>query len=341
METTLIVQKEILSNLFITNNDSNERMDIYKFLCNDYRGYKLICDIKLSDYKKHMEDNPMWDILIDNMNTFCYEENISSYILEDAFYDDLGEYNIFLINESNNVCNDLTSKYGFVYLNDRNIESNWKVFNEIRKGVPLKVTKSTLIPEEQRVDAWSKLDFISTPLTSIIVFDNYILKDSDLQRLRDNLYPLLEILLAKSRSYQVVTVTIITMPSKKCIKQIRGQILAHIRSKGYFNAEINIVKHHKRYYPDGFEGLHSRYILTNYLRIKTEDSFNYFQPSGKINNESDIRVDLCLESKNKPLFMKELEDLNIYFSKIDNNPDNPVEDCQVMFHPHKTNDLLN
>lgn len=342
MNSTLIAQKETILNLYVTNNESDEKKDLYDFLCNDYRGYKLICDIKdETEYSVAMEDNPIWELLIDKMDKITYDVNINNDISKDSFFMDLGEHNIFLIEETSEKCNELTSKHGYIFLNSQNIEANWKIYKEIRKGIPLKVTKSKLIPDNQRVNEWAKLDFISTPVTGIILFDNYILQDNNLQRVRDNLYPLLEIVLSKCRSSKDVTVTIITKPSEKCIKQIRGQILAHLKSKGYQNVEINIVKHHKRYYPADFEGLHSRYILTNYLRIKTEDSFNYFQPSGKINNESDIRIDFCLETRHKPLFEKDLEDLETYFKGIENNPNNPDHKCKVMFYPSKNNNLFN
>ena len=339
----LIAQDGFIQNLFLTSSDSEERKDIFAFLKEDFEGYDLICDFKdQSEFESAMLENPLWEILMDKIDTIEYEVLLENKITQDDFYDKIGEYNIFLINSNSTDCKILTKERGYLYINDENIESTWKIIMEMRKGIPYKVTNSTIVPEIQRFNSWTRFNQIITPISSMIIFDNYILKDQDNQKIRNNLLPLLEVLMANSHTRKPLTLTIITQPSPgQCIMHLRGIINAHLISKGILNVQINIIKHFKRFYPANFEGLHSRYILTNYLRIKSEDSFNYFKANGKVNNDADVHVDFCFDKKSKFLYQKELIDIKKYINRINNDPNNPEDDFKIIFHPNKINHLLN
>jgi hypothetical protein len=338
----LITEQKFIENLLNCPKCDNIS-DFLNFIKDDFFGYELICDFKnIDEYKQASEINPFWELIMDKYSSIIFSPNLSTEIDEDSLYQSLGENNIFLTNTDENICKRLSEKRGYIYLSINNISDTWKQFKKSRKGFHFKVTNSNIIPSDQKFDSWAKLDGIFSPITSAIIFDRYILGDKTNQKLAQNLFPLLKQLCKHSNTLkEKLQISIITeFDNRSCINRSHQSIMDFLHACNYNNIEVNIIKHKKSLYPVGFEGLHSRFILSNYVHIKCDDSFNFFKSNGKINNDADIRIDFTMAKSHRHFFKKELLDIKAYFAKLNNNPSHPDNDMKVIFFPNLDNYLL-
>lgn len=341
MKTTMVLENDFIEQLFVTYEDNEVKKDFYDFLLSDFNGYNLICDFNSSDeYEQALRDNPIWEHILDKIDNITLNSSLKSDIQNIDFYKTIGEHNIFLTTYSEKECNDLSEKKGYIYLSDDNIENIWFAYTKDKRNNIFKVSNSDIIPDELKFNSWSKLDNFSKPLTSILIFDKYILNDISRQKLSQNLFPLLERLLHNIKKDKEITVTIICEPKNWRIQERQKQINAFFKSKGFTNIEVNIIKHLKVFYPKNFEGLHGRVIFTNYYHIRSDDSFNFFN-NKKVNNDADIKINFSLSAMNKCFYEKELKDIKKYISKLSNNHDNPIEEHKILYFPNKKNHLLN
>jgi hypothetical protein len=125
---------------------------------------------------------------------------------------------------------------------------------------------------------WEDLRKYSLPLTDIIFVDSYILSDQSL--IPSNFIKYLEVLCQCSRC----PVNIVAYVNIKNVMVdpavLHKEVIASIgKSTGYIPRFTLIQYTDQR----GIESLaeHDRTILTNYVRIKSGDSYNYFDSSGK------------------------------------------------------------
>ncbi|WP_024479276.1 hypothetical protein [Cellulophaga baltica] len=340
MRKVLIVENEFIEDLFLTQNDNELRKDLYEFLNTDYSGYHLICNFKNQiEYENALNENPIWEIILDKFETIEYKKALK---IELECKSQKNIHSLFLLNISKENSESLTSKFGHLIISNSNLEEKWAPFYSLRKGVQYKITKSEMIPDSIKMDNWSKMNQFYNPINSVIIFDKYVLNDSSNQKMVKNLFPLLELILVDKKNILPVNITIITEPKEfgYCIKDRHKSIIKYLKTKGITNFNLNIIKHYKEFYPMDFEGLHSRFILTNYFHFKSDDSFNYFKNNGKVNNDADIRISFNLNKNNDCFYKKELNDLRKYLSKINNNADAPKEKHKLMFYPNKENLLI-
>jgi hypothetical protein len=340
MRKVLIMDNQFIDDLFLTQDDNDTRKDLFEFLINDYSGYHLICNFKNEiEYQKALNENPIWEIIIDKFDTIDYKGIID---IEAECESKKNIHGLFLLDITEEKCITLTDKFGHLIISNNTIEKNWNNITSLRKGVRFKVTKSNEIPHNQKMDNWSKMIDYYNPINSLVIFDKYVLNDVSNQKMTKNILPFLELLLVDKKSVSPIDLTIITEPKENsyCIIKRYDFIKNHLNSKGITNFNLNIVKHYKVFYPKDFEGLHSRFILTNYFHFKCDDSFNFFKNNGKVNNDADIRISFNLNKDDDCFFKKELQDLKIYLSKIDNNPESPKNSHKLMFYPNKENLLF-
>lgn len=341
MKTTLILQNEFLENLFCNQNETSVKNDLYNFLLTDFSGYDLICDFNNEEeYQLAVQENPIWEMLLDKIDKIAFNKDLEVDLKKENFYKHLGEHNLFLTTYSCEECNDLCLENGYIYLSDDNIDKIWSNLIKDKRNNFFKVSNSSIIPDELKFNSWSKLDSFCYPLTSILIFDKYILNNSSNQKLKYNLFPLLERLLQNVSKTKKITITIISESKKWEIRERQEIIHNYLIENGYTKIEVNIIKHFKAFYPRDFEGLHGRIILTNYLHIRCDDSFNLFKKD-KINNDADIKINFALSAKNRYFYEKELSDIKKYISRLENNEKNPNADFKKLFHPTKNNNLLN
>lgn len=340
MTTTMILENEFIEQLFLNQSDNKIIEDFYEFILSDFAGYNLICDFNNSDdYEKAVSENPIWELILDKIDTVIFNSSLKTEIQDDQFYETIGEHNIFLTTHCEKTCSDLSYEKGYIYLSDENISTVWESYTKDKRNNMFKVSNSEIIPDELKFNCWSKLENFSKPLTSIIIFDKYILNDISRQKMIHNIFPLFNYLLHNINKEKDITITIICEPKDWNIEHRQKQINAFFISKGFSNIKVNIIKHFKTFYPNGFEGLHGRVIFTNYYHLRSDDSFNYFN-NKKVNNDADLKINFCLSKTNKFFYMKELSDIKRYVSKLKNNPKSPKKEHRLLFFPNKINYLL-
>jgi len=156
---------------------------------------------------------------------------------------------------------------------------------------------------------WTDIQDYSLPLTDIIIVDNYILSSKEI--FATNLLSYLAVLMTKSQSKANVVVyahpdridgdeTEILKEIKKCIKGATGK-------KG----TATLIKTRKE---------HDRTILTNYNRVYSGDTFNFWDGAGrKITKGKEITYSSNARSDNHQLFKDLIVDLQ---DIIDKNPEN-------------------
>mgnify|MGYP003640747108 CR=1 FL=1 len=160
---------------------------------------------------------------------------------------------------------------------------------------------------------WTDIQDYSLPLTDIIIVDNYILSSKEI--FATNLLGYLSVLMTKSQSKANVVVythpdridgdeTEILKEIKKCIKDATGK-------KG----TATLIKTRKE---------HDRTILTNYKRVYSGDTFNFWDGAGrKITKGKEITYSSNARSDNHQLFKDLIIDLQ---DIIDKNPENITGD---------------
>ncbi|HEU4791753.1 MAG TPA: hypothetical protein VFS71_18860 [Flavobacterium sp.] len=340
---TLIAQKQFLDDLYICDNNDSNTKDFSSFLKTDFFGYNLVCDFKdINEYLEASKLNPFWELLMDKYDNIFFNSKLNEEIQMDEFYENLGEQNIFLIDNGSDICDRMMSERGYIFLSIDNISTKWEKFRKCNEGIHLKITNSNIIPEEQKLNSWEKISDYCFPINNAIIFDRYLLKNKTDQKLENNLFPFLSKLSQKNTTKKPLKITLITeFEDYECIKVSYSKIENFLTDNNYNNIIFNIVKHVKALYPRNFEGLHSRFILTNYFHFRCDDSFNYFKRNGKINNDADLRISFNLSSKHKHFFEKELTDIKMYLEKIINNPDNPSQNLKILYLKDKSNSLLN
>ena len=101
----------------------------------------------------------------------------------------------------------------------------------------------------------------------------------------------------------------------------KQQIIAAFLAKKWQNIrfDVSVFCYASDVHIPNFEGLHDRGIYTNYFRISSGDSFNYFKNRrNDINNTTEIRFDFVF-GKNNSFILKDLRDIKTYILKTGEN----------------------
>ncbi|MGE7775977.1 hypothetical protein ACQKLP_14710 [Chitinophaga sp. NPDC101104] len=330
-----------MDTLFVESDANECSQDLYKFVLEESFGMRLICDFaSLSEYREAMIDNPMWELLIDKFDKIEYNVNLEGDVLTDRFYESLWEQNLFLLTLNEDVCNELSCARGYIYVSSANIEKAWNPIKLIRENSTLKVTQDKNFPTELKFDSWEKLKERILPLTSLIIFDRYILCDNSNQKLKDNLFVVLKMFCINKLTKPLNLTIISEFDSDYQLKNAYQKIQEFLAQNGIENVSLSLIDHDKGKYPVDFEGLHSRQILTNNIRIKCEDSFNLFKANGKVNNDADIHFKFNLSNKNHPFFEKEINHLKRYVGRLNNVDESSTLARKTYYYRDKVNYLF-
>jgi len=336
MIPTLVLQKETLDDLFLRED---EFKSFIKFLKKNFRNYNLIInhidDIAL---KKHSIENPLIEILLDKIENITFLNNLEIILLNNEIGNYCSKRSIIICNLDDNDCNSKLEKTGLLYFNLNNL-NKWELFNEIVYSKSLKVSSDSNIPTEYKFINWSDITKYMKYCNSIIIFDKHIFVDKSNQKIKNNLFKLLENILNTNKNY--LQITIISEFENDDILKYHTQTKLFLNNQGLTNFNLNLIHHTKAFYPRNFEGLHSRFILTNYLHILSNDSFNFFKENGRFNNLADIELKFNLTTKNKFSFEKDLENIKTYILKTKNEPNSPNLTLKCTYFKNKNNCLLN
>ncbi len=173
---------------------------------------------------------------------------------------------------------------------------------------------------------WDDLRNYSLPLTDIVIADAYILKnkDNDLDTIDYNLIKYLGVLTNCTKNK--VNVVIITNPQNMDYDYatVRKKIDSKLKETTGKKPSVTIIKTRKE---------HDRTILTNYKRIYSGDTFNFWNSKGiKISNGREISYSSLAKKENNDLAISLLCDFqNIIDFLQMNNPEQIEGDKKSKF----------
>lgn len=166
--------------------------------------------------------------------------------------------------------------------------------------------------------AWKDIEDFSMPLTDIIIIDPYITSDSSL--FSSNLETLLKTLALKSNSK--INVVIYTNRDK-CVpyEQISPVVRKAVKEVTSVSPKFTLVTYRDQRGQET-KAEHDRTILTNYHRVYSGDTFNYFDGTGKVITKGrELSFSSLANYDNFNLSRELLQDLqnHIDFFKVNNN----------------------
>lgn len=166
---------------------------------------------------------------------------------------------------------------------------------------------------------WLDLSKFNLPLTDIIFVDRFILADSSL--ISTNIIEYLKVLSEHSRHKVNIVFYVdknkIAIPIKNLIKLIKQEV-APITG---IAPNITIIEYYEQAGQDTL-GEHDRTIFTNYLRVKSGDTYNYFFANGKVKTKGrEITYNSLAKKESHELAKTLISDLqiNIDFLNANNN----------------------
>lgn len=199
---------------------------------------------------------------------------------------------VFFLHETSDECqNGYRNNNGLLvgFLND--YKEKWKQLSLFRKDTVLPVRKE----ENNGLKSWQQISVYLTPFTDIIIVDNYIFSDENLWD--SNLFQfLLTFNRATPIKFNLMIVSFIGRNDHIKFNDIYSKVQEKLR-QNCINCNLCIVLTKQTLKE------HDRGIFTNYLRIKSGDSFNYFDSNGNFITRTEIdfhtmvEVDKCLAAE--------------------------------------------
>ncbi|MBB6459531.1 hypothetical protein [Flammeovirga kamogawensis] len=171
---------------------------------------------------------------------------------------------MFFLDKSNQECEDIETKYGIITLNPNRIKSkagfmfNWSLYNVTKDRGAVK-----------RFEKWSQLERFRHPHNSMVIIDNYLLKD--LGEMEENLIPMLDALMPEKLevTFQLTLISVDLRDKPASMKKYIEWELKN-KLKRPYNIEVCVIKTESN-------KNHDRNIFTNYLWMHSGHSFTYLR----------------------------------------------------------------
>lgn len=189
--------------------------------------------------------------------------------------------------------------YGLLFVNCSNY---LKISDQIFYQLSIEVKRKQ---QDTELTSWKDLKKIRHPFNSMIITDNYILKEED--DIRYNLIPMLDGLLPEELLSFALQLVIVTQEMEETLLEKRFKMLQDAMKselKRPYNIDLSIVtqrlgKHH------------DRHIFTNYFRFKSGSSFSYFNKYGnsKVDTYLDGHSSFMIASGQQLMLQKNLKTL--------------------------------
>ena len=126
---------------------------------------------------------------------------------------------------------------------------------------------------------WNDLERYSMPLTDIIFVDSYIITDASL--IASNLIRYIEVLCSNARNKVNIVLYVNSKNIALSFALLAQQLKVAIRAVTGHVPNFTLIEYSTQRGVDHL-GEHDRTIFTNYLRIKSGDSYNYFKSTGEV-----------------------------------------------------------
>lgn len=283
----------------------------------------LITDVPETEWFSFGLSYKWFTQLQERLRKTIFVANLITRITEIDYYKkEASPFLLFCIDKDNNDCIKLEKKFGYMYLNLTHLHKSWEIFyTQKEHEYHLKITKDENVPDMRRFDSWNKLTLFKHPISHVIIFDKYILGNKTNQKMEKNIFPLLEALFCSiSQQKRTIFITIvIESENQTTLSNSQTQVMAFLKRKwSHIDFDVSLFAYRSDVKVNNQEGLHDRRIYTNYFRISSGASFNYFSDKGNINEDTEIHVDFVF-GKNNSFIMKDLRDIKAYITKASEN----------------------
>ncbi|WP_163710201.1 hypothetical protein [Mangrovibacterium lignilyticum] len=195
-------------------------------------------------------------------------------------------------------------KNGFLFAFENDLFNVWKQFSVLKPITKKNVRKHKIGQGNTEMDFgnWSQIADYLTPFTDAVLIDNYILNDPSL--VPSNLE---KIMIELDRATPVkYNLTVYSFESDRpnISREKAFEIVKEIKTRNQLKCELELVISNRELKE------HDRGIFTNYLRIRSGDSFNYFNSKGEvISHGTDISFNSMANKNERMLSMRTLADV--------------------------------
>lgn len=176
---------------------------------------------------------------------------------------------------------------------------------------------------------WADLKKYSLPLTDIVFLDSYILSDNSL--IESNFIAYLKILCSNSANKVNVVLYVNSSNLHIDYETCRKLVVDALKSVTGYSPNFTLVKYNQQ---RGLTNLgeHDRTILTNYNRLKSGDTFNYFLSNGnKLTQGRELSYLSLAKRDNHKLAIKLKEDMQMKIDALKNGVDSITGDKKSNF----------
>lgn len=243
----------------------------------------LVINIEACDFDELAKTNPIFRHLKKNSLTGGskiqpWKDHLAIIEKENRIED--FQNALYLLNCSEDFCNQKTNEYGLIFLNG----DNYRTFTEkLFLHTDLQIKKNR---ERSDITSWNDLKRLAHPMNSMILTDNYIVKEID--DIAINLIPLLDALLPanlENSKFQLMIITLEMEPVKFSIRYT--EVIKQLKKlKRNYEIELSFIS-------TSLEYNHDRRIYTNYCMFESNNSFTYFNAKGNVKKDTILRSFPC------------------------------------------------
>ena len=228
--------------------------------------------------------NPFWLRLINAHNSGGSRIHQCNEHLD--HFDNLYPSGLFYFSELNDIPHDEKG----VFLND--IETWSELILPISNRITRTISQNNHL---NNFEGWNILSEIGLPINAAVISDRYFLRKP--RAYNSNIYKILEYLIPSNLSVPF-HLTIITSFEKAFREQLCIQQLSSYFDDRFIENELTF----SLFSFSVNELPHDRHILTNYYRIQSGHSFDYFNENGNINRDSTFDI-LPLNSESQDNYL--------------------------------------
>lgn len=264
------------------NFDSNEEylLSVHYWYSLLSKYSELIIDIEKSDFEELALINPIYNRLLKDSQSggqrIQYWKNLLTELESDNRFEDFPNA-LFLLNQTETYCNQKINDYGLIFINGKNYKSFTNILF-LLTDVQVKTNKKM-----SDVNSWTDFKRLAHPINSLILTDNYILKDRE--DIATNLIPLLDALLPVKLNKCKFQLMIITQEMEQSIFAARYFEVFNQLNKLNRNYEIEFSL-----ITTSIGKNHDRRIFTNYCLLESNNSFTYFNKQGNIKKNTTLHI---------------------------------------------------
>lgn len=298
---TIFLDKEFVRNFWSVSWNKEAVFEHFKtqFLRNTKDATIFTNYISLEEIGENDEDTFFLEELFEGVPKMEFNTNLfdRDEMIEQS---NKGGFKIFFIEQDDKLNGQLETELGYEFVSSTTINKKWE--RHYRNRSIVKTT--SLSPDNNDPDilnSWKDLAFLSEiPNNSIILIDKYILSDNYYNRLKDNLFPLLESILPNKLDsplyLTIISKEILTskhnqhLPIIERVERVAQQIHSFLAKFKHLKVVLTIINNDNSFYPKGME-LHDRLIYTNYYYLMSSKGWDVFNRNERRIGNSRVNIE--------------------------------------------------